>query len=56
MLDRTVVLLVYKTSVSIFCRLIKVDLKPSSVYFQEPLSPVLLSTNLKGQLTPLESP
>ena len=55
MLDRTVVLLAYKTFVNMSCRLIKVDLKPSFVYFREPLNPVLLSTNLKGQLTPLES-
>jgi hypothetical protein len=37
-------------------RLIKVDLKPSSVYFQEPPSLVLLPTDLEGPLTPLESP
>jgi hypothetical protein len=50
------VLLVYKTSISTSYYPIKVDLKPSSVYFQEPLSLVLLSTDLKGPLIPLESP
>jgi hypothetical protein len=56
MLDKTVVLLAYKTSVSMSYYPIKVDLKPSSVYFQEPLSLVLLPTNLEGPLTPLKSP
>ena len=55
MLNRTVVLLAYKTFVSMSCRLIKVDLKPSFMYFRELLNPVLLFINLKGQLTPLES-
>jgi hypothetical protein len=43
-------------SVSTSCRPIKVDLKSYSVPFQEPLNPVLLSTDLEGRLTPLESP
>jgi hypothetical protein len=55
MLNRTMVSLINNTSISMFYRLIEVDLKSYSGPFQEPLNLVLLSTDLEDRLTPLES-
>jgi hypothetical protein len=56
MLNRTAIPLASNISVSTSYYPIKVDLKSYSMPFQEPPNPVLLPTDLKGRLTPLESP